>query len=101
VGRVREKVPAANLAPVLAVSGATECLAANELHSTGRDIVWPTRNPWYSGDVSDNDDGVIALINTSERPARVWDAIRSAYFIRFRITTGCHRADAGLFGDHR
>jgi len=70
--RVREKVPAANLAAVLAVSGVTECLAANELHSTNRDIVWPTRNPWYSGDVSDNDDGVIALINTSERPARVW-----------------------------
>ena len=61
-----------NLSPVLAVSGATECLAANELHNTDREIVWPTRNPWYSGDVTDNDDGVIAMINISERPARVW-----------------------------
>jgi hypothetical protein len=69
--RVRERVRP-QLSPVLAVSGATECLAANELHNTDREIVWPTRNPWYSGDVSDNDDGVIALINTSERSARVW-----------------------------
>jgi hypothetical protein len=70
--RVREKVPSPQLSPVLAVSGATECLAANELHSTVRDVAWPTHNPWYSGDVSDADDGVIALINTSESPARVW-----------------------------
>jgi len=69
--RVREKVPP-QFSPVLAVSGTTECLAANELHSTGRDLVWPTRNPWYSGDTAENDDGVIALINTSEKPARVW-----------------------------
>jgi hypothetical protein len=70
--RVREKVPSPQLSPVLAVSGATECLASNELHSTARDVAWPTRNPWFSGDVSDGDDGVIALINTSESPARVW-----------------------------
>jgi hypothetical protein len=70
--RVREKVPSPQLSPVLAISGATECLAANELHSTARDVVWPTKNPWYSGDVADKDDGVIALINTSEKPARVW-----------------------------
>ena len=70
--RVREVVPAPNLSPVIAVSGATECLDGNELRSTSRDIAWPMRNPWYSGDVKDGDDGVIALINTSERPADVW-----------------------------
>ncbi len=70
--RVREKVPSAELSPVLAVSGATECLAANELHNTVHDLAWPTRNPWYSGDVRDGDDGVMALINTSESPVRVW-----------------------------
>ena len=69
--RVRETVPAQPLSPVLAVSGATECLNANELHATARDVVWPTRNPWYSGDVNDGDDGLIALINTSETPVRV------------------------------
>src|SRR4029077_14598776 len=31
----------------------------------------PVRNPWFSGDASPGDDGIIALINTSERPARV------------------------------
>jgi hypothetical protein len=69
--RVREKIPSPRLSPVLAVSGATECLAADKLHTTVRDVAWPTRNPWFSGDVSDGDDGIIALINTSERAARV------------------------------
>jgi hypothetical protein len=69
--RVREKIPAPQLSPVLAVNGATECLAADESHTTVRDVAWPTRNPWFSGDVSDGDNGIIALINASERPARV------------------------------
>jgi hypothetical protein len=75
--RVREKIPSARLSPVLAVSGATGCLAAAELRTTVRDVAWPTRNPWFSGDVSDGDDGMVALINTSERPARVWGCYSS------------------------
>jgi hypothetical protein len=70
--RVRERIPSPQLWPVLAVSGATECLAADELDTTVRDVAWPARNPWFSGDVGDGDDAVVALINTSERPARVW-----------------------------
>jgi hypothetical protein len=69
--RVREHIPSPQLTAVLAVSGATECLAGNELHSTVRDVAWPARNPWYSGDVKDDDDGILAMINTSERPALV------------------------------
>jgi len=69
--RVREKIPSPQLSPVLAVSGATECLAVDELHTTVRDVAWPTRNPWFSSDVSDGDDGIVALINASERPAWV------------------------------
>jgi hypothetical protein len=69
--RVREKIPSPQLSAVLAVSGATECLASDQLATTVRDLVWPTRNPWFSGDVSDSDDGIIALINTSEHPAQV------------------------------
>jgi hypothetical protein len=65
--RVREKGPS-----VLAVSGATECLSGSELQTTAHDIVWPLRNPWFSGDVEKGDEGVIAFINTSDRPARVW-----------------------------
>jgi len=74
--RVRERVPV-QLSPVLAVSGATECRSADELRSTARDVTWPTRNPWYSGDVSQGDDGTIALINTSEQPVRVWGCYSS------------------------
>jgi hypothetical protein len=75
--RVREKIPSPQISPVLAVSGATECMAADELHTTVRDVTWPTPNPWFSGDVSDGDDGIIALINTSERQARVWGCYSS------------------------
>lgn len=75
--RVREQVPSPQLSPVLAVSGTTECLAADELHTTVRAVAWPTRNPWFSGDVSHGDDGIIAVINTSERPARVWGCYSS------------------------
>jgi hypothetical protein len=69
--RVREIVPQPQLSPVLAVSGATECLDADKLQTTTREVAWPTVNPWFSGEVSHSDDRVIALINTSERPARV------------------------------
>lgn len=69
--RVREKISAPTLSPVLAVSGATECLAADALQTTIRDVAWPVRNPSFSADVNPGDDGIIAFINTSERPARV------------------------------
>jgi len=69
--RVREHVPSPQLTPVLAVSGATECVVGNELQTTVRDVAWPARNPWYSGDVNEGDDGIVAMINTSERPALV------------------------------
>jgi hypothetical protein len=75
--RVRERIPEPQLSPVLAVSGAIVCLASNELHTTVRDVVWPVRNPWFSGDVSHSDDGIIALINASEHPARVWGCYSS------------------------
>jgi hypothetical protein len=65
---VRERVPAPNLSPVPAISGATECVVGNELKSVGRDVVYPTRNRWFSGDVADLSGVLVSLINTSERP---------------------------------
>jgi hypothetical protein len=70
--RVREKVPSPRLQPVLAVSGATECLAADELRTTVREVEWPVANPWFSGGVAEGDDGIVALVNVSERPVPVW-----------------------------
>jgi hypothetical protein len=68
--RVREHVPAGGLAPVVAVSAATECILADELRTVGRDVAFPTRNPWFSSDSEQLRDGVIALINTTERAAK-------------------------------
>jgi hypothetical protein len=70
--RVREKVPSPRLQPVLAVSGVTECLVTDELRTTVREVAWPAPNPWFSGAVADGDEGIVALINVSERPVRVW-----------------------------
>ena len=70
--RVREKIPSPQFSPVLAVSGATECLVGDKLHTTSRDVAFPTRNPWFSGDVRGDDDGIIGLINTSEHQTRIW-----------------------------
>lgn len=67
---VRERVPTPRLWPVLAVTGATECVAANQLRTTSRQIAYPTRNPWFSGDVADMGGNMISLVNTSERAAR-------------------------------
>ena len=69
--RVRESIPLPNLAPVLAVGGTTECLSEGALSTTVREVVWPTRNPWFSGDIKQDDDRMIAVINTSEQPAQI------------------------------
>ncbi|HXA50861.1 MAG TPA: hypothetical protein VNV86_11175, partial [Candidatus Acidoferrum sp.] len=68
--RVREHVPAGGPSPIVAVSAATECIVADQLRTVGRDVVFPTRNPWFSSDSEPLRDGVIALINTTERTAK-------------------------------
>ena len=68
--KVRERVPSPDLSPVVAVSGATECVAGNQLRTAGRQVVYPTESPWFSGDVTDLRGGLLSLINTSERAAK-------------------------------
>jgi hypothetical protein len=75
--RVREKIPSPQLSPVLSVSGTTDCVAGDKLHTTVRDVAWPIRNPGFSRDVGAADDGILALINASERPASVWGCYSS------------------------
>jgi hypothetical protein len=67
--KVREKVPAPQLSHVVAVLGATECVVANQLRTTARTLSYPTRNPWFSGDIEEMHGNMISLVNTSERPA--------------------------------
>jgi hypothetical protein len=68
--KVRERVPSPDLSPVVAVSGATECVAGNQLRTAARQVVYPTESPWFSGDVTDLGGGLLSLINTSERAAK-------------------------------
>jgi hypothetical protein len=68
--KVREKVPAPGLSPVVAVAGSTECRVGDQLRTAGREVAYPTRNPWFDGDVGEMPGNQISLINTTERAAR-------------------------------
>ena len=67
--KLRETIPA-QLSPVVALSGMTECVAADQLRSTAREVAFPIRNPWFSGEAAQMRGNLISLVNTSERPAR-------------------------------
>jgi hypothetical protein len=69
--KVREQVPSQRLWPVVAVSGTSECAIHNQLRTTAREVAYPTRNPWFSDDVSEIPSNVISVVNTSERAAKV------------------------------
>jgi hypothetical protein len=68
--KVRERVPSPRLSPVVAITGATECVIGDQLRSAGRWVVYPTLSPWFSGDVTDLHGGLLSLINTSEHAAK-------------------------------
>src|SRR5580698_7873055 len=68
--KVRERIPSPKLSPVIAVSGLSECTVANQLRSTPRQLSYPTRNPWFSGDVEEMQGSLISVVNTSERAAQ-------------------------------
>ena len=69
--KVREQVPSQRLWPVVAVSGTSECAIHNQLRTTAREVAYPTRNPWFSDDVSEIPSNIISVVNASERAARV------------------------------
>jgi hypothetical protein len=68
--KVRERVPSPSLSPVVAISGLSECTVQNRLRSTPRQLSYPTRNPWFSGDVKEMQGDMISVVNTSERAAQ-------------------------------
>lgn len=68
--KVRERVPSPDRSPVVSIGGATECLIGNQLRTVPRDVVYPTLNPWYGGDVGDLAGAMVSLINTSEHTAK-------------------------------
>jgi hypothetical protein len=68
--RIRETIPSPDLSPVVAISASTECLTASQLRTAGRSVAYPTRSPWFDGDVAEMRGDVVSLINTSESAAR-------------------------------
>jgi hypothetical protein len=68
--KVRERIPSPKLSPVVAASGLSECTVDNQLRSTPRELSYPTRNPWFSGDIEDMHENLISVVNTSERAAQ-------------------------------
>ena len=87
--RIREHVPSQRLWPVVAVSGTTECVDGNRLLTTAREVAYPARNPWFSGEVSEMAGNVIAAVNTSERAAVVYLCYSSGnlYSVPTRVQT--------------
>jgi hypothetical protein len=68
--KIRERIPSAQLSPVIAVSGRAECAEDNQLRSTPREVAYPTRNPWFTGDIEEMHGNLISLVNTSELAAQ-------------------------------
>ncbi|HLJ16765.1 MAG TPA: hypothetical protein VKV15_19880 [Bryobacteraceae bacterium] len=77
---VRETILAPGVSPVVAVSGTTECVTGNQLRTAGRDVAYPSRNPWFSGDVAELPGGVVSLINATDQAARASACYSSGVF---------------------
>ncbi|HWY47379.1 MAG TPA: hypothetical protein VNX70_08345 [Bryobacteraceae bacterium] len=68
--KIRERIPLPQLSSVIAVSGRAECAEDNQLRSTPREVAYPTRNPWFTGDIEEMHGNLISLVNTSELAAK-------------------------------
>lgn len=68
--KIRERIPSPQLSSVIAVSGRAECAQENQLRSTPREVAYPTRDPWFSGDIEEMHGNLISLVNTSEVAAK-------------------------------
>ena len=96
--KVRERIPEPKLSPAIAVSAVSECTIHDRLLTTPRQLSYPTRNPWFSGDIDEMHGNVISLVNTSER-ARTGIAVllgRQSVFGAHRRPSSS-RAFAGVF----
>ena len=68
--KVRERIPRPNFRRSSPMSGLSECTVDNQLRSTPRQLSYPTRNPWFSGDMEEMQGNMISVVNTSERAAQ-------------------------------
>lgn len=68
-GWVRIAEPAG--APALAISGMVECVDGDRLVSASREVTYPMRSPWFSGETAGLSGAVVTAINVSGQPARI------------------------------
>jgi len=68
--KVRELLSSPDASTSVAVSGTTECHDSNELRIASRAAAYPSRDPWFSGNIAEMPGEVILMVNTSARPAR-------------------------------
>ena len=68
--KIREIIPSPRLYPVIAAAGTSECVVENQLRTTTREIAYPLRNPWFSGNVSEIAGDIVSLVNASEHAAK-------------------------------
>lgn len=68
--QVRERAASPGVAPVVAVSGSTECRQGSQLRTAARQVAYPTRDPWFAGDVTELRGSMISLINVSAGAVR-------------------------------
>jgi hypothetical protein len=67
--KVREHLTG-RTAPAVAVSGTTECHQGNQLRTAAREVAYPTRNPWFAGEIAELRGSVVSLINVSAATLR-------------------------------
>ena len=68
---IREMLPGRGFQPVLGVTGQTDCLAGNQLHTAVREVAHPMSNPWFDGHLDELQGARLAVVNTSEAAATV------------------------------
>jgi hypothetical protein len=68
---VREMVPNRQLAPVLAITGQTDCVAGDRVSSAVRVVAHPSTNPWFEGDVGEMSGARLVVVNATEGVAVV------------------------------
>jgi hypothetical protein len=68
--KVREQIPSPDLPPALAVTASTDCVSANQVRTAARTVTYPTRSPWFDGDVAELHGDLVSLINASESAVR-------------------------------
>ena len=91
--KVRESVPPDG-SPVVAVQGITECVVGEQLRRVVRSAAFPTRSPWFSGDVAELEGSEISLINSFG----VGGYGQRLLFFGLAVFPCRSRVGAGLFG---